>query len=170
MSALRRPFATADGHICLMPYTDAHWHDFFTEIGAAHLAADSRFVGIHARTANINALYKEVGQFIQRQPTDHWLATCERLQIPAAPILAIDGLPFDAHLEATEFFLSANDPQIGRVRFPGVPVRFNGVRPGITMPPRLGEHTQEILRTIGIDPDSPWAKPSVVPSINKAGA
>ena len=55
-----------------------------------------------------------------------------------------------SHLVATGFFEALADPVIGDLRFPGVPVRFDGQRPAITMPPRLGEHTRDLLAQAGL--------------------
>jgi crotonobetainyl-CoA:carnitine CoA-transferase CaiB-like acyl-CoA transferase len=50
---------------------------------------------------------------------------------------------------ATSFFAELQDPHMGSLRFPGVPIKFDGVRPPVRMPPRLGEHTRETLAAAG---------------------
>jgi crotonobetainyl-CoA:carnitine CoA-transferase CaiB-like acyl-CoA transferase len=145
----RRPWRTADGHICMMPYTTQHWQRFFTEVGEPALAADPRFANMAARTQHIGELLALAGGFVAHGTTAHWLATCDRLEIPAAPIGRLDDLPDDPHLVATGFFAKLQDPQMGTLRFPGVPVKFDGVRPPVRMPPRLGEHTRESLSAAG---------------------
>ncbi len=62
LAPLRRPYQSADGHVCMMPYTDAHWRDFFRAAGRPELAADVRFTDISARTANIETLYEITGE------------------------------------------------------------------------------------------------------------
>lgn len=145
----RRPWRTADGHLCMMPYTTPHWQRFFTEVGEPALAADPRFADMAARTRHIGELLALAGGFVARGTTAHWLATCDRLEIPAAPIGRLDDLPDDPHLVATGFFASLHDPHMGTLRFPGVPVKFDGVRPPVRMPPRLGQHTRESLAAAG---------------------
>jgi crotonobetainyl-CoA:carnitine CoA-transferase CaiB-like acyl-CoA transferase len=145
----RRPWRTADGHICMMPYTTQHWQRFFAEVGEPALASDPRFADMAARTRHIGELLELAGSFVARGTTAQWLATCERLEIPAAPISRLDDLPADPHLVATGFFTELDDPRMGAMRFPGVPVKFDGVRPAVRMPPRLGEHTRESLAAVG---------------------
>jgi crotonobetainyl-CoA:carnitine CoA-transferase CaiB-like acyl-CoA transferase len=145
----RRPWRTADGYICMMPYTTLHWQRFFAEVGQPALIDDPRFADITARTLHIGELLELAGGFVARGSIAHWLATCDRLEIPAAPICRFDDLPADQHLVATGFFTELDDPQMGSLRFPGVPVKFDGVRPPLRMPPRLGEHTREILGAAG---------------------
>jgi len=148
----RRPWRTADGHICMMPYTTQHWRRFFAEVGEPALADDPRFADMAARTRHIGELLALAGGFVARGSTAHWLAVCERLEIPAAPVSRLEDLPLDPHLTATGFFAELDDPRMGRLRFPGVPVRFDGERAPVRMPPRLGEHTRESLAAAGLPP------------------
>lgn len=149
----RRPYRTADGYICMMPYTDRHWRDFFVEAGAPEFASDPRFIGIGARTLHIEALYELAGRLAATRSTEAWLAACRRLQIPAAPVCRLQELTADPHLAETGFFVEADDPRMGCVRLTGVPVRFDGERPPSALPPRLGEHTEAVLSEAGFSPE-----------------
>ncbi|HEY0682164.1 MAG TPA: CoA transferase [Steroidobacter sp.] len=151
LSRERRPFKTLDGYICMMPYTDAHWREFFQEVGADKLLADARFGSIAMRTAHIDELYELVSSFLLKKSSADWLAACERLGIPAGPILSLEALLADPHLREVGFFNMLHDPVIGAVRMPGVPVLFDGERPKTTLPPRLGEHGRQILLEAGLD-------------------
>ena len=146
----RRPYETRDGHVCMMPYTDAHWQRFFRACGRDDLADDPRFTTMAERTRHIGALYEALGALVVQQPTEHWLALCERIDIPAARVNALADLPADEHLKATGFFQTLVDPVMGRVQLTGVPVLFDGERPPVHLPPRLGEHTRSSLLAAGI--------------------
>ena len=150
MAASRRPYATSDGYVAMMPYTDAHWLRFFAEAGRPELARDPRFVSIAQRTAHIEALLDIAAEVIRGRSSAHWLETCERLEIPAAPITRLADLPADPHLQATGFFQRLDDPAMGALSFPANPVRFDGQRLPVRMPPRLGEHTRACLRAAGL--------------------
>lgn len=150
LAPLRRPYQTADGYVCMMPYTDAHWRNFFQAAGRDDLAADARFIGIAARTRHIETLYEITGELVRERRTDDWLALCETLQIPVARVNGLDELVDDPHLRATGFFDQVQDPAMGTLRFPGAPVRFDGERAHATVPPRLGEHTREVLGSLGL--------------------
>ncbi|MFZ2386220.1 MAG: CoA transferase [Polaromonas sp.] len=153
----RRPYRTTDGYLCAMPYTDAHWCRFFIEAGAPDLALDAQFKDISARTRNIEKLYELAAQFIAGRSTETWLKIFNRLEIPASKMNRLEDLPQDEHLLATGFFETLQDPAMGMLRFPGVPVKFDHVRPPVRMAPRLGEHTAELLAEIGIPPATPNA-------------
>jgi crotonobetainyl-CoA:carnitine CoA-transferase CaiB-like acyl-CoA transferase len=150
----RRPYRTRDGHVCMMPYTNVHWQKFFQGVGQPELADDARFVSMAARTQHIEALYEITGQIVAQHDTAHWLALCERLEIPAARMNTLADLTTDPHLQATHFFAELNDPAMGALRFPGVPVLFDGERPPVRAVPRLGEHTQEVLAHAGVPADT----------------
>lgn len=154
LSQWRRPYRTRDGHVCMMPYTDAHWQKFFLAVDQPTWAADARFANMSARTQHIEALYELTGHIVAQQETAHWLRLCEQLEIPAAPMNTLADLKSDPHLQATQFFAQLDDPAMGALRFPGVPVLFDGHRPPVTSVPRLGEHTQEVFAHIGITSDT----------------
>ncbi|KWR89000.1 CaiB/BaiF CoA transferase family protein [Cupriavidus sp. IDO] len=150
LAPLRRPYQSADGYVCMMPYTDAHWRDFFQAAGRPELATDARFTDISARTRHIETLYEITGDIVHGHTTAHWLELCESLQIPVAKINELDELTEDPHLRATGFFEPVEDPAMGTLCFPGAPVRFDSQRSPIGVPPRLGEHTAGVLAQAGL--------------------
>jgi crotonobetainyl-CoA:carnitine CoA-transferase CaiB-like acyl-CoA transferase len=147
----RRPYRTADGLICMTPYTDTHWSRFFKEVGRADLEVDPRFIGISSRTKYIRELLEIAADYVASESTEHWISTCDRLEIPAAPIAELGKLIEDPHLTGTGFFRNVDDPSMGRLRFTGVPVKFDGRHTAIAMPPRLGQDTRDVLRETGLD-------------------
>lgn len=149
----RRPYQTADGHLCMMPYTDAHWRRFFTETGHADLAGDARFADISARTRHIETLYELVGGIVAGRDTAHWLALCQRLEIPAAPVNRLEDLEHDPHLRSVDFFVPLQSAAGKRYRFARNPVRLQRSQVAPAMPPRLGEHTRQVLRQAGLEPE-----------------
>lgn len=146
LSRHRRPYRTRDGHICMMPYTDTQWRAFFEAAGAPDAAADPRFATISMRTTHIDALYALAAELLEGQDSAYWLEACERIGVPASPVLSLDELIDDPHLNAVGFFATLHDPVLGSIRMPGVPILFDGERPPVHMPPRLGEHSREILK------------------------
>jgi len=149
LNPYRKPFRTLDGYLCAMPYTDQHWKRFFIEAGEPALASDPRFADISLRTQNIEALYEAAERIIATRTTTEWLDVCARLEIPASKMNRLEDLQDDEHLKATGFFETLTDPAMGTLTFPGVPVQIDGRRRPVRMAPRLGEHTEEILASIG---------------------
>lgn len=144
----RKPHRTADGHVCVMPYTDTHWQRFFAACGRPDLAADPRFVGIAQRTRHVAELHAEVAALVLQQPSAHWLALCAGLDIPCAPIRQLHELEDDPHLRAVGLFQDVADGEGPPYRFVRQPVRLSDSAVPMTLPPRLGQHTHEVLATL----------------------
>lgn len=144
----RKPFPTQDGYICVMPYTDKHWSDLLVTAGHPELAIDERFVNISARNFHTDFVYQTLGAILLSKSTAGWLTILGDLEIPAAAINEPGDLLRDPHLKAVKFFQYDDDPGMGELLSPGVPVLFDGVRPRLGLPPRLGEHTQEIFQEL----------------------
>ena len=153
MAPSRRPHQTSDGFVCMMPYTNPHWQRFFTAVGEPGLASDTRFCSMSARTQNIEALYQTLAQFVIQKSTGYWVDLCDQLEIPAGRMNDLADLKNDPHLQATGFFHPVEDAAMGTLRFTGVPVLFDGVRPPITTPPRLGADTESVLLQAGLSPE-----------------
>ena len=81
----RGPHRAADGWICVMPYTDKNWADFFRTVGRPDLAADHRFSSSGARHENNAALQAELASLIAQRTVSEWLEDCRRLGIAAEP-------------------------------------------------------------------------------------
>lgn len=150
-TAARRPYHTTDGYVCVLPYSDMHWNKFFVESGRKDLLDDRRFMGQSARTHNIDALYSIVAECVATRSTSDWLTTCDRLDIPAAKVNRLSELQEDPHLSATGYFVTLQDAAMGGIVMPGAPVKFDSRTPMPSLPPRLGQHTVEILQEAGLE-------------------
>jgi crotonobetainyl-CoA:carnitine CoA-transferase CaiB-like acyl-CoA transferase len=152
-SPYRRPYATADGNLSVVIYTDRMWEAFFALIGRPELGDDPRFSTLTDRTAHIDELYKLVEDSLPARTTDDWSKALAAAGIPAVPVLGLADLFDDPHLEAVGFFDEIDHPSEGRMMLPRLPVRFGGAAAPAGRPaPRLGEHSTEVLREAGLDP------------------
>ena len=150
----RRPYRTTDGYVCIVPYSDQHWKNLFTQAERPDFLEDARFKGMAARTRNIDELYAELAKCIARRSTADWLSSCARLDIPAAAYNRLTDLQKDPHLVQSGYFTTIDDPAMGGVVMPSAPLKFDGAPAHSTMPPRLGQHTVEVLEQAGLDSQS----------------
>jgi crotonobetainyl-CoA:carnitine CoA-transferase CaiB-like acyl-CoA transferase len=147
----RRPHRTADGHICILPYTDRHWRDFFRLAGRPELTDDPRLADAETRSRHFAELYALVADCVRAAPTAWWLARLMEADIPCGPVNPLADLPADEHLAAVDFFPRTEHPTEGPIRTVRPPVRFGAADCALRRPaPRLGEHSREILREAGL--------------------
>jgi len=148
----RRPHQTVDGHICILPYTDRHWRDFFRIAGRPDLSEDPRLADAQTRSRHVAELYALIADCVRDRPTQYWLDLLKAADIPSGPVNALDALPQDEHLAAVEMFPVSEHPSEGAIRMVRPPVRFGAAECGLRHPaPRFGEHSREILREAGLD-------------------
>lgn len=138
----RGPHQAADGWICVMPYTDKNWADFFRAVGRPDLAADPRFSGSGARHENNAALQAELASLIAQRTVSEWLADCRRLGIAAEPVLDLDEIEQDPYYAARRALISARHPTEGDYKLIRFPVDFSATpvtdyRPAPPIGPRL---------------------------------
>ncbi|QYU68936.1 CoA transferase [Leptolyngbya sp. 15MV] len=152
MAQWRKPYPTRDGHVCFLPYSDRNWRDFFAIMGLGQHARDPRFATIGERSRNIEALYRLLEELLAGETTAHWLELGERLGIACAPVNRMGDLEADPHLAAVGFFGTLPSGADWTMRYARNPVRLADSHVAPAMPPRLGEHSEEILREIGLTP------------------
>ena len=149
----RKPFPTKDGHIGMLPYTDAQWAQFFTAAGYGDThGKDPRFTTYKARVDHIREVYAVIDAITPSKTTQEWLDLLKPLSIPVARLNRLDDLPFDPHLTAVEFFERYQHPEVGPYTAMRPPVRFSRTPANIRRhPPKLGEHTSEVEAELAKD-------------------
>ncbi len=148
----RRPRRSADGWVCILPYSDQNWRDFFVLVGEPELADDPRFVSVNARVTNVDALYELLDTFMARHTTDEWMQLCDNASIPAVPVLDLEHIEDDPHFAAVGMIELHDHPTEGAYRIVRDPVRFSSGNAGVWRhSPRPGASTAEILAELGYD-------------------
>jgi crotonobetainyl-CoA:carnitine CoA-transferase CaiB-like acyl-CoA transferase len=147
LSRTRGPYATADGHLSLVVYTDKHWRAFTALVGCPTLLDDDpRFASQESRTQNAEEVGKFLAGHLGARTNRDWLDTLHGVDIPACPVNSVEDLLTDPHLNAVGFFEDIAHPTEGMVKTARFPVRF-GLSPASVrrLAPNLGEHNDEIL-------------------------
>jgi crotonobetainyl-CoA:carnitine CoA-transferase CaiB-like acyl-CoA transferase len=146
----RRPYATTDGHICLLATTDRQWRNLFGAVEHPELAGDARFNSIAARTANIDALYEWLAGVLKTRSTAEWTARLDAADVPNGKVNDLMGVVRDPYLREAGFFQKLDHPTEGRLTTMPFPVSFSETVPDQNEPPvHLGEHTEAVLRELG---------------------
>jgi crotonobetainyl-CoA:carnitine CoA-transferase CaiB-like acyl-CoA transferase len=147
----RRPYHTSDGYVCVLIYTDKQFAAFFRALGRTEeFAADPRFATHAARARHYPEIYAILADILRTRTTAQWLKLLREIDIPCVPLNSLDDLIADPHLAAVGLVEEMEHPTEGRIRLAGVPSRWSRAGPSIALhPPRLGEHTVEVLREAG---------------------
>lgn len=153
LSPNRRPFATKDGYMCLMPYSDADYRHFFAFIGRPELADKPEYKTHPSRIKHTDEIYALIAEVSPGFTTAEWTAFCERHQIPAMAIADLEDMWEDPHLREVGLLSTAEHPTEGEYKVIGSPISFFGTPQEITRhAPRPGQHTEEVLAEIGYSP------------------
>lgn len=140
----RQPFPTADGHICIVPYTDAAVVAAFDVLERPELLEAPPFDTPAGRARAMSEIYAMIGRLTPTRTTGEWLTLFHAARLPAAAVRDLADVIHDPHLTATSFFRSEEHPSEGAMRAMAAPVRF-GVDMGHPTPaPGLDEHGEEI--------------------------
>jgi crotonobetainyl-CoA:carnitine CoA-transferase CaiB-like acyl-CoA transferase len=141
----RQPFPTADGHIVIVPYTDAKIVQLFTLLGDAEFLEHPPFDTAMGRFQNMSPIYARIGELTPRKSSADWLELLAQNDFPAMPIADLNEVFENPHLKATGFFHLAEHPTEGMILQMRPPVRYS-VDPDrpIGFAPTLGQHNDEI--------------------------
>lgn len=148
----RRPVPTKDGFIAMLPYTGEHWAALFKSAGRDDLTERFQVRDRDSRNDHLVALYKAMTEITPLRTTEEWLEACRELDIPATRIYSLEELPQHPHLAAVGLFRSVEHPSEGTLRYIAPTTRFERSPTSVrSLPPRLGEHTREVLHGLGYD-------------------
>ena len=151
MANHRRPYETKDGkYLAVLPYWDNHWNTFAELSGHPELAENPDFKDMKSRLKNINDSYKATGEVIKERTQKEWLDLLGDTNVPMMIVNTLESLVTDEHLVSSGFWQEHEHPTEGTLRFASPPATLSKTPASIDrLPPRLGEHTREVLNEIG---------------------
>lgn len=126
------------------------WENLLAVIGRPDLASDPRFATRSARVEHYEALADELGKLFMRRPRAEWVSELERVDVPFAPINDFAEVFNDPQTRHLGTFSRAEQPGHGETYVVNRPVRYDGERPAGGVAPLLGEHTAEVLGSLGL--------------------
>ena len=142
-------FRARDGYLMVGAGNERLWKAFCEVLGTPEWADDPRYGSNARRVACRTELVREIEARLQARDRDEWVARFAEAGLPAGPINDIGQVFEDPQVRHREMAVEVDHPTAGRVRLPGIPVKFGGTPAAVQgPPPNLGQHTDEVLRDV----------------------
>jgi crotonobetainyl-CoA:carnitine CoA-transferase CaiB-like acyl-CoA transferase len=143
--AVYQTFETADRPMTLGLGNDGIWQRFWSAVGQPERGADTRHAtNVQRRDARAE-IVAEIQAVLKTRKRDEWLSVLAAAKVPAGPVNGADEVARDPELVARGLIYAARD---GERRIPqvGLGIGVDGSSASYrTPPPRLGEHTEQVL-------------------------
>jgi crotonobetainyl-CoA:carnitine CoA-transferase CaiB-like acyl-CoA transferase len=142
-----------DGYCASAAVSDVEFRGLFAALGRPELADDPRFATAVARSQNTSELVATMKDLSSKRKLADFLRVAEEHDLPASPVNSIADLPNDAQIRNNKVFVERTHPVMGKVREVRPAARFSDTALRVSAPaPMRGEHSDDIVREIGLDP------------------
>jgi crotonobetainyl-CoA:carnitine CoA-transferase CaiB-like acyl-CoA transferase len=139
-------FEAADGYVIVGVGNDSLWRTFCAVLARPDLAADAAFATNERRVRNYDALRAILAPILREGRVGDWLARLEAAGVPCGRVRTVAEALESEQVAARGLLLDVVHPTVGPGRYVGSPIHLDGAGRGSRRPPpRLGEHTEEVL-------------------------
>ncbi|HYL57450.1 MAG TPA: CoA transferase [Candidatus Acidoferrales bacterium] len=145
-------YPASDGEILIFCLTEAHWRTLAKLMGREELIDDPRCRNHGTRLKIADELHATVSNWTRPQARDAMVQLLITAGIPCAPVRNVEEVVADPELIERRTLIDSEYPTRGAIRVAGTPIKLsNAPDSSVSMrrPPELGEHTSEVLASIG---------------------
>ena len=142
-------FQTSDGEIAVAPASDKFCSIFLECIDLISLLENELYKNNSNRMKNRDSLNEIVNERMISETSDFWIKKLNKAGCPAAKIVSLPEALNSQLIQDNEMVISSNGPEGRQIKMTGFPVKLSDTPSQLyRSPPLLGEHTNEILKTI----------------------
>jgi crotonobetainyl-CoA:carnitine CoA-transferase CaiB-like acyl-CoA transferase len=147
-------FRCSDGLIALAVGNDGQFVKLCTVLESDELAMNTKFATNAERLRNLPELRQLIGEKLGTDTRQAWAAKFEAVGVPCGPINSIDEVFAEPQVEHRGMLINVPHPLSGTVPLVRSPIRYtNSDLTFDVPPPTMGQHTDDILASIGRDSD-----------------
>ncbi|MBX3468817.1 MAG: CoA transferase [Planctomycetes bacterium] len=148
-------FRARDGWVNVGVGNEGLWRRFCLALERPDLLEDPRFRTNRDRVVHRDALVADLARVFAARDAAEWLRLLEAAEVPAGPIRDVPAALEDARTDVRGMVTTVQHPEAGPLAMIGNAVKLGslGLDPAYAPPPRLGEHTAEVLAEVGFSPD-----------------
>jgi crotonobetainyl-CoA:carnitine CoA-transferase CaiB-like acyl-CoA transferase len=142
-------FRCQDGYVYLWMSEPGHWNGMRSLMGEPEWMRDypERWLELHVTPERIDRCRAQIARWMQDQYKSEVATRAQKLGVPLVPVNSMEDIFQSSQLQFRQFFTQIEHPTLGRLHYPTVPYRLSATQAAITRAaPRLGEHTQQVLR------------------------
>ncbi len=141
-------YRCADGYVVFAAAGQPFFNRLCEGIGHPELLSDPRFIGPTQKPLNFDAFFAVLDPWLKARTKHEVFTALQQHGVMVSPVLDASEVAGDPQAVARESFVERAVPGGGTTLIAGPPVRIaDGWEAGL--PPRVGEHTDEVLRTLG---------------------
>ncbi len=144
------PYPAGDGKLVnIVVATEWHWREFCKAVGLEHLLEDPRFATNQQRLKHREELERIIVEKLKEKSRDEWIEILLKAGVPCGAVNTILEVVEHPQTKHRKTIVEVDYPGLGKIKLFNNPVKFSGYEVEVRRPPRLGEHTEEILRSLG---------------------
>ena len=142
-------FKMQDGYMVIGAANDRLWVKLCEVIGLPEVGRNPKYAANAQRVEHREEIIHLLENRLITKTRREWEAILAPLGIPCGPINQMDEVFSDEHVRHLQLVLESRHPQVGMIRMVRNPVTFSRTPVDLRQaPPKLGEHTEEVLRGI----------------------